>query len=172
MSIEPTVSQVYLRALTILHGSLMVGQIVMAGIFYFIFNAEKEPITGVAAASQSWVYIAGGATILGVLMSAQLFANQLKKAKSAHSFDEKMMGYRSALITRYAVLEAPSFIAIVGYFLTNNLLLFIFVGMILFLFLMYRPTRAGMVSDLELSPAEQAQLDAPNTPDAKSNQEE
>ncbi len=171
MSTQSFTSQEYFRSLTIPHASLMIGQILMAGIIYFFANAEKEQVTGVAATGQLWVYIVGGATIFGVLLSAQLFGNQIKKLKKAQRLDEKMMGYRSALIVRYTVLEAPSFLAIVGYFLTNNLLLLIFTGMILFLFLMYRPTKAGMVSDLELSPAEQAQLDDPNTPGTSSNEE-
>lgn len=157
MQIQPT-SQDYFRSLTILHAALMLGQILLAIIFYFVFNADKEPVFGVEAAGQSWVYIAGGATIFGVLASAQLFGMQIKKWREEKDLSAKLAGYRSALITRYALLEMPSLLALIGYFLTNNLLTLIFTGLILILFFIYRPTKEKLITELELSPAEQALL--------------
>ena len=152
----------YFQSLTILHAALLSGQVIMAVIFYFFFNANQPPVTGREATGQMEVYLIGGLMIVGVLASSQLFNTRLQKVKNEESLSAKLAGYRSASILRYALLEAPSIAAIVMYMLTNNLLLLIFAGMIVILFLIYRPTKERVVTDLELSPSEQAKLDDPN----------
>lgn len=155
--------QEYFQALSILHASLMLGQILIAGIIYFFANAEKEPVSGTQATGQGWVYLVGGLTIVGVLANAQLFNTRIRLLKEGNNLNTKLAGYRSALVTRYAILEFPSLIAIIAYYLTNNLLLLIFTGLIILLFFIYRPTKERLIADLELSPEEQARVSNPDT---------
>lgn len=156
---SPTSSADYFRSLTILHASLTLGQVLMAAVIYFFVNAEEAAITGVKATGQSWIYIIGGLTIIGVLMSAQLFSLKIKALREVKDLQEKLSGYRTALILRYALLEVPSLLAIVGYLLTNNLLLLVFSGLITLLLIIYRPTKERLITDLDLSPSEQALLE-------------
>lgn len=162
MEPKPMTAKEYFQSLSILHAALLSGQVMLAAIFYFFFNAGKLPVTGQEAAGQMELYIIGGLVIVGVLASSQLFNTRLQKVKKEESLSAKLAGYRSASILRYALLEAPSIAAIVVYMLTNNLLLLVFAGMIIILFLIYRPTKDRVVTDLELSPAEEAKLDDPN----------
>ena len=155
MSISPLPSKEYFRALTILHASLTLGQVLMAAMIYFFFNAEEAAVTGVKATGQSWIYIIGGLTIIGVLMSAQVFGLKIKALREVKDLQGKLDGYRTALILRYALLEVPSLLGIVGYLFTNNLLLLIFSGLIVLLLLVYRPTKERLITDLDLSPSEQ-----------------
>lgn len=155
---QPSTTQAYFRNLTILHAALMLGQIIMAAGIYFLFNAGKAPIFGAEAAGQNWVYIVGGLTIISVLVSAQLFNTKIKQLRNLKNLPAKLNAYRSATILRYAFLELPSLAAILLYMQTNNLLLLIFTGLILLLFIAYRPTKERLITDLELSPSEQAEL--------------
>lgn len=153
-------SQAYFRALMILHASLMIGQVMMAGILYF-FNQNQNSVAEVAATGQLWVYIAGGITIIGVLASALFFSNRLAAVRELPNLSQKLAIYRKVLITRYVTLEAPALFALIAYFQTNNLLLFIFPGLVLLLLLQNRPTKEKTISDLELSPSEASLLRNP-----------
>ncbi|MFN7117712.1 MAG: hypothetical protein ACK4TA_13000, partial [Saprospiraceae bacterium] len=98
----------YFSTLNILYAALMLGQILFVGVIYFVVNVNREPLEGVAATGQSWVYIVGGLTIALVLVSAQVFGMQLKKLREMPDFTSKLQGYRTALLTRYTLLELPS----------------------------------------------------------------
>lgn len=162
MTKQPVTSKSYFTALLLIHAALLFGQILPILVFYFL-NKEKPAVTGIAATGQMWVYIVGAITIGSILVSSQIFGTQLQKVRGMTNLQEKLAAYRSALIVRYALLEVPSLIAAVGYFLTNNLLLLLFASMTLILFLMYRPSKERAVSDLELDMEETALL---NNPDA------
>jgi hypothetical protein len=162
MPVESITSQSYFRALTILHAALMVGQIMIAGVFYFV-KLNEPSVAGVAAPGQFWVYIAGGVTILGVLASTSLFSAKLSQVRGLPTLSQKLTDYRKALILRYTLLEGPALVALLGYFITHNVLLLIFPGLLLLLLLQYRPTREKAIMDLELSTSEQALV---NNPDA------
>lgn len=162
MNNQPITSQAYFRSLTILHTSMIVGQLLMAAVIYFVFNSNKETVFGVEATGQKWIYIAGGITILSVLVSAQLFGMRLQKLRALNDLPQKMTGYRAVSILRYALLDVPSLFALILYMQTNNLLLLIFSGLILLLLLGYRPSKERLTTDLALSPAEKAIVDNPN----------
>lgn len=153
----------YFQALSILHASLILGQVLMVGIIYFFANADEALVSGTQATGQSWVYLIGALAIVGVLVSAQLYGMRLKKLQEMKDLTAKLAGYRSALVTRYAILEIPSLLSIIGYYLTNNLLLLIFTGLIIILLFIYRPTTERLVADLDLSAEEQAKISNPDT---------
>ena len=163
MELEKITAKTYLNSLSILHASLIMGQVLIAGIFYFFGTAGNAPLSAVEAGAQKEFYLVGAAVILGVLASAQLFGTKVRNLAQVKDLKEKLAGYRAALILRYMLLEVPSLLAIFFYFITDNAFLLIFSGMILILFWLYRPTKERLITDLELNAAEQQHI---NNPDA------
>ncbi|HMN91380.1 MAG TPA: hypothetical protein PKD70_11875 [Saprospiraceae bacterium] len=155
-------SKSYLNLLTVLHASLIMGQLLFLVLIYFLINAGKEPLPGVAASAQTEVYIIGSIMIMCVLASSQIFGMRVRHLQTRSELSEKLNGYRTIFIVRLALLEAPSLLAMVFYMISNNLLLLLFSGMIILLQLILRPTKYRIKQDLALSPAEQALLDNPD----------
>jgi hypothetical protein len=78
----------------------------------------------------------------------------LKKIDKKASLDAKLNKYRSALLVKFALHEGPVIFALVAYLISkNNLYIGIAVFAILF-FVFIRPTREGIIQDLELNSEE------------------
>ncbi len=162
MEIEKITAKAYLNSLSILHASLIMGQVLMVGVFYFFGNAGSAPLSAIEAGAQKEFYLTGAAVILSVLASAQIFGAKVQNLRQVRDLKEKLAGYRAALILRYILLEVPSLLAIFFYFITNNIFLLIFSGLILMLFAIYRPTKERLINDLELNTAEQNHINNPD----------
>jgi hypothetical protein len=162
MPLESVTSKAYFFRLSMAHLAFLLGQVGVTAIFFYL-NLHKPTVFGLEAASQTWVYAAGALTIVGVLVSAQWFNTKMRKRRALPDLKQKLSGYHSDVQVRYFLLEMPAFISGIGYFQTNNLLLLIFIGLILLLLIIYRPTRERAIQDLDLSVAEQALV---NDPDA------
>ena len=76
---------------------------------------------------------------------------------------QKLIDYRSATITRFALVEAPSLFAIVTYFLTSDILFLFYTGLSLVLFFYNRPTPEKTAEDLNLDPTERVKINNPDS---------
>jgi len=75
----------------------------------------------------------------------------LNALKDEPGLSKKLADYRSALIVRWALVEGPSFFAIVSYLLTGNYLLLGFAIILIAIFILIMPSSSKLDSDLELS---------------------
>ena len=93
--------------------------------------------------------------VLAGIVSSRFFSNRLMgKAILEQDVEEKFNKYRTALIVRLALLEAPGFLAIVTFLLTGERFFLGFLGILLFYFVTLFPSEPKIMS--ELYPEEEA----------------
>jgi hypothetical protein len=159
METKPQTSKEYFKTLQIIFYALITGQLLF-GLVALFLHQKIGLDNGLNDLKNIFLYIVPIFIAGGYLSSRILFKNSLKTAKSRASLVEKMADYRAALVVRYALLEGPSFFAIVIYQITGYLPFLVMAGFIIVIFLTLKPAKERAVSDLELSPAEeQAILD-------------
>lgn len=132
----------------ILHGSLLLGMIMMSAIFitFFIdkfifkFNEALYPFYAVGA----------GAVVLSIIVSELLFKSKLGNIRQATSTEEIAEKYRVAMILRDAPKEAAGLINIlICTFFEANILFAVGALTIMFLFAITFPTQRNMEKQLK-----------------------
>jgi len=161
MSTKQT-SREYFRSLVIIYYALIAGQLFFCLIAFFLHQTGNLDL-GAKELTDIFIFIVPLFVIGGFFGSKIVFKNRLKAAKDQTNLFAKMTDYRGALVVRYALLEGPSFFAIIVYLLTGNLL---FLGMSLLIiayFFIIRPTSGDAITDLELSIIEEQLVNDPNS---------
>lgn len=142
-------SKQYFSALQLIHMALIAGQILFAAVIVFILNGE-----GFMAADKGLHTILKFAAVafmfIGLMGGSFFFKLKLNYCRIRETLSEKMADYRSALIIRFALLEAPSFLSLIGYMLTADILFLGIAGIMIVAFMVHRPTPAKAVIDLDL----------------------
>lgn len=144
-----TQTSTYLRLLQIIHIALIAGMVLFAIVTLVIHQADSSPFTS-KEIMDILLYIVPAIAIGGSLASNIVFKNRLLEIKSVERLTEKLEGYRSALIIRYALLEGPSLLAIIAYLLTANFFFLGIAAIVILYFASLRPTREKIIYDLEL----------------------
>lgn len=154
-------SKDYFKTMQILHLAMIAGLVFfMLVSAFFVRGLLLEPID---SGIMSILMVVVPLLIFGGLFgSTLLIKNKLNVAKQKPNLTEKMSDYRAALIINFAMLEGPSFFAIVAYMLTGNLLFLGMAGLLLLVFFTIRPTTEKAIRDLELSPDEIKRINDPN----------
>jgi hypothetical protein len=160
MTPKPQTSKEYFNSLTILHAAMAIGQLLFGLVIYFQFsNAE---LTDEMNSMNDIFRIMVPAFIIGGLFTSELlFKTLLKKINQKTDLKERLIGYRSALIIKYALLEGPSLFAIIAFLVTSNLVFLGLSGFIILMFLTNRPTRFRAINDLLLNPSDKALIEDP-----------
>ena len=145
-----------LRALSVLHFSLFIGQLMFAGIAaYLIYSKSIKPTL-----SNEEVVIMVGAGVIGLAVALVIaaFAGFKKKVEktrlNADAITEKLKAYRASSIIRWAMLELPTLLAIIVFMLTANQMLLIVVVSLLLLFYYTKPTSFKVAQDLGINEEE------------------
>jgi len=79
-----------------------------------------------------------------------LFEKRMPAVIALPTLEEKLEGYRTELILKYALLESPAIFAFLAYLLTGTMLFFAIGAAMLAFMLMVRPTRDSAVMHLAL----------------------
>ena len=146
----------YFRALQVLFFALLAGQIIMATVLWFAVSPSSAPTTEFAALD----YIFIGLCALGAANSFFLGKKLTEIAREKPDLPSKLAAYRTARILRYALLEGPVLVCLVGFFfVTVNYFLLAAAAAGIVLFATQVPRRDVLVSELDLTMAEQAKLD-------------
>lgn len=139
----------YFKSIKIVHLALVIGVVFFALVSVFLqingFGTLGELI------NNGLLLIIPLLALIGIFGSNFIFKKRLRKIVDKTNPNEKMEDYRSALILKFALIEGPSFFAIVAYLLTGN---YIFLGtavVLIIVFLIYTPSRTKFISDLELT---------------------
>lgn len=80
-----------------------------------------------------------------------LYKKAISSLVDKSSLKGKLTGFQTAFIMKLALLEAPSLLGMMAFFLTENLFYLIFVGVLMIYFFLERPTKARIINDLELN---------------------
>lgn len=153
-------SKEYFNVLTILHTAFLVTQLMFAGVAFYLNTSGQ--ITSDQNLTAVFQFVVPVVIVGAILASSVVFKAQLKSIKLKTELKEKMNDYRTSVIIKFALLEAPSMVALVCYLLTAN---FLFLGsafLVIIFFLMNRPSPESAANDLELSPADRLKILDPN----------
>lgn len=142
-----------MRANLIITGSLIVGVVMVLTIIHFIAIPEEAKNTSTSIFLMLTLALAIGGAFLGNM----LFQQRLN-AISATSLMDKLRQYRTALILKYALLEAPALLSVIFYLLEGNIYLPTITFLLLGLMVYNLPTKTRVSNDLNLSIQEQQQL--------------
>lgn len=150
--------QANLQSSLVIWSSLVLGQIFFGAISVYLvkyggMNIDQPELY------QILIYVVPIIAIVSVLLSFYIFNQRLVALKDKTDLNSKLFDYRSALIVRWALLEGPSFFAIVSYILTGNYILLSIAVVIIIIFILLMPNRARFEKELELNWEENNLLD-------------
>lgn len=161
-------SKQYFITLTVLHGALLVVQVIFAGVAFYLVSSGQFQVSTELEGTLKIVALVVLATGIG----ASLFISKalLTSARKKTLLKDKLQDYQRVLLIKWALLEAPSMFCIVGFLLTGSYVILGMAAPVIFLFVLYRPTPAGTAMDLELNSADKALIDNPNNVVTEINQ--
>ncbi|MDB5023699.1 MAG: hypothetical protein JWP78_1454 [Mucilaginibacter sp.] len=146
-SIKPATDG-FLKSISIIHLALLAGQVIFA---LAAFTQSTTLYFGFTNKDDLLIYVVPVLAIGGFMSGHMLFNQQLNNLGDKNILGEKVIAYQTALITRFALLEAPSLFAIAAFMLRGNLFYLAVAGLLMLYFLFLRPTKQTMENDLDLN---------------------
>jgi len=142
----------YFKSIKIVHIALVTGVVFFTLISVFLqiegFGTVGPEIDKVL------LFVVPIFALIGIFASNFVFKKKLNEIRKKSNLKEKMEEYRSALIIKLALIEGPSFFAVVAFLLTGN---YIYLGLTIILiivFLIYTPNKTKFINELELTKKE------------------
>lgn len=149
----------FLNTLSILHLAFFGSVLGLAIVSYVLVENHTLDIETIDLTFFTVVLVL---SLFGVLGGNIIKKNVLETAKSKNSLREKLGIYQTASLIRYATLEAPAFLAIVFYILTEQFLFLLIALALMFYFISLRPTKSRITSELLLNREDQMQFNKDN----------
>ena len=151
-----TISMIYLAIVTVM---------VIFSLFVFYQNniSEAAPIED-RQFTLVLRYVLFVFAPMGVIAGYFIFKKLISAIPQGASLREKINRYQIAMLIRAACLEGPGLLAAVFAFISKDNSFLLITAIIVVLFGLLRPTVYGITSDLNLSPAEAARLNNPDSP--------
>lgn len=143
------------QQINILYLALLAGQILFAGVVFFLLNQGQKTSDGEFNILQTIVPV-----VLFGAVGAVYYIEEQRKAQIGNlkELEEKVMHYRGRVIVRSALIEGPNLLSVIGALLTGNIVFFAIFGGGLAVFYFYRPRLDRFFQEYKLSPAEQAKF--------------
>jgi hypothetical protein len=142
-----------------MHNTMLAAQVIFAAItFYLVYSktlvsplAQEEKILQVVALLVAAGAIFGGAKFFNSRMAAL-------KGQPLTKISEKFPAYRSASIVHWALIEAATFISIIGLFLTGNYAFLALAAFLVIYFFLQAPSKSKVALHLDLNSNEIEEL--------------
>ncbi|MBK8555614.1 MAG: hypothetical protein IPL65_07520 [Lewinellaceae bacterium] len=149
----------FLQSLSVLFYSLLGGQLLVGLVLYFFFPPVPE-----AGPDDVFQFVLPVVLVSCIGLSLLLAPKRIAMAKEAQTLEAKLLGYRSAWVMRWALVEGGTLLCLVGYFfVSGNILFLVMAGVgIVFFGTQLPPSSDRLVSDLALSSQERSRLEDPN----------
>ncbi|WP_448699512.1 hypothetical protein ACFGVR_21040 [Mucilaginibacter sp. AW1-3] len=144
-----------LKTIPLIHLGLLGGQVLFAIVTLVITPGSTFNIKFI---NDPYLYTIPMMAVISSL-STVLYKQLLTTAINKPTVQQKVTGYQTAMIARLAMLEGASLFGIVVYQLTANLLYLVVSGIIILFFIVIRPTRDKIETDLNLDYQDKAELD-------------
>lgn len=132
--------------MNLLHMALSAGPI-MVGLIFYNSTPLKDytEVTG-----DIFIYVFPLIGLLGVLASTFMFKTLTKNLNEKSGLQEKLAGFQSASLVRYALLEGPALLNLFWFSKSGNLLYLTVAGVLVLLLVLQRPTRLKIERELQL----------------------
>lgn len=152
----------YMRSLSILHLAMLAGQVIFVLVALFLQTTQAIKTTALTPEIDSVLrYIIPALAAGSIIAGSFLFRQKTAALKMLPASAEKYNGYRSACILRYAIMEAPSMVAVVVFILSGNYYYLAVSGVVIIAFIIIRPSLTALTRHLQPSIEEQAALESP-----------
>lgn len=150
MSTRKITSQAYFQTLFILWAAMLMSHVSMTGVAIYLSLMGELPPSDPETAMPIIYALAGvGAGCLG---AAVVLPNSLiAKAADKSGLKDKLRGFQTASIIRFALLEAPSLMGLVGVMLTGELLFLTACGASAVMLAVFMPSKQRAIEGLRLS---------------------
>ena len=134
-----------LKSLSILHAALLAGQI----LFALVGLARSSAIYfGVMNMNDQFAFIIPVLAMGGFMSGYLMFKKGMGQLNEKEDLYEKLSGYQSALISRFALIETPSLLSVAAYMVSGNIFFIFISGGLMIYFMFLRPTRGKIQNDL------------------------
>lgn len=150
--------QSILKSMQIIHAGLLAGQVMFAVVSYTV--VEKAPHFDIKNTGDVFLFIVPLMAIASFIASNLLFKLKIAGLPGKDILVEKLIGYLTALIIRFALLEGASLFGIVTFLISGNLLFLLISALLMIYMLTLRPSVSKAEADLELSYEDKLELEA------------
>ena len=140
-------TEVFLKTITIIHLALLVSQVLFAVVVY---TKIPHKIVSLQAAGDVYFYLVPCFAIVAAVIGTYVYRPRIAALAEKGSLQEKLMGYQSALIIRWAISNGPSLFATVVFLLTSNVFYLFVAGLNILYFIWLRPTKERIDEELNL----------------------
>ncbi len=148
----------YCKALTVLHGAMLAGQVLFTGITAFMRLTGAVEMQD-AALAEIIQYAIPGISALTIFASFSIFNNKLPSVRSLETLPAKLDAYRKISIISFALAEGGVIFAVIAYFITGMpIAAYCAIAGIIYFFLI-RPRKEKIITNLDLSSNERELLE-------------
>jgi beta-lactamase regulating signal transducer with metallopeptidase domain len=145
----------FLKTLSFMHLALVIGLSIFTVLAFtqnMDFNTETDT-------KNVLLYIVPIAALIGYFGSQFLFKKLLMRITDTDSLEEKLKKYQSASHLKYALIEAPAFLALFAYYNSGNALpLVIAVCLLVYLFVQ-KPSKQKILMEIPLTMEQRRELE-------------
>lgn len=160
-SLRKQTSKEYLNTLSVLHFAFLSGQLMFAGVAYFLhqsggFEANASELGNI------FKIVVPIFVLSAIAGSYFLFNFKVKDSREKKELSKKLVDYRIALLLKLAVLEGASLFSTMSYLLTKDLLFLSMTALVVIVFVLQRPSLNNIVEVLGLSHQEKQTIENPD----------
>ncbi len=145
----------FLKTLSFMHLALVIGLSIFTVLAFtqnMDFNTETDT-------KNVLLYVVPIAALIGYFGSQFLFKKLLMRITDTNSLEEKLKKYQSASHLKYALIEAPAFLALFAYYNSGNALpLVIAVCLLVYLFVQ-KPSKQKILMEIPLTIEQRRELE-------------
>ena len=134
-----------LKTLSFTHVAMLAFQMLFGIV---AFAQTTRMYFGVMNMDDQFVFIAPVLALGGFFGGYLIFKKQKYVLREKEDFQEKISGYQSLLITRFALIQGPSLFSIIAYILSGNVFFLLITSLMSVYFIFLRPTREKIENDL------------------------
>jgi len=134
-----------LKTLSFTHVAMLAFQMLFA---ITAFAQSNRMYFGVMNMDDQFVFIVPVLALGGFFGGYLVFKKQKYALREKDTLQEKLTGYQSLLITRFAMIQVPSLLSIIAYILSGNVFFLFITAILSGYFIFLRPTREKIENDL------------------------
>jgi hypothetical protein len=149
----------FLTGMTIIYFAQMMALVLLSGVVVFLNMNGSQPSgdTDPALFKYNMYGLVPGA----IVIAHMVFKQQLSGLDSESTLRKKLTRFQTAMLIRSALIEVPGLLGAVFALITGDLTFLFFTGMVVALFVYWRPTVDTISADLQLSEQERMVLSDP-----------
>ena len=138
----------FMKNLTIIYIALLAGMVMFGLVIVFLTDVWESTLP---STDDPFLYAVPVLTFLGVVLGRVIHKKFMDKLQKTESLKDKLIGYQTACIIKYALVEMPFLVGVVGALLTNNIYYLMISGTLVMYYITLRPTRIKVKEDLSLT---------------------